>query len=200
MLGSPLRPLLVAVAAGLASCVCPSAAEALVERPAFASPEDAGRSFLAAVSRDNAAAEYRCLSEALKDEYGATLDAWILGRVEVREEIGAFLLSRAHRLDFLGVRITEQGLETRWGTGERPRIALLMVQQHYFDLYDEDGAVAGELLEEPPWRYLDRDGTTLTVEISDALPKRFPGFEGTTLFALGTEWKLRGFRSLDSGG
>ncbi len=198
MVRPPLLPLLLLPLLGLVSCTCPTEARLLVERPDFRSPEGTGRSFLAAVSRDDAPAEYRCLSEALKEESGATLDAWMIGRVEARREIGPFLLNRAHRLDYLGTVATEQGLLTRWGFGETPRLGLLMVPQHYFDLHGPDGPITGELLDQPPEHYLDADGRALRLEILDALPRRFRGFSETTRFELGTEWKLRSLRVFDS--
>ena len=184
--------------AGLASCACPAEARLLAERPDFRTPEAAGRSFLAAVSCDDAEAEYRCASEALKAELGATFDLWLIGRAELRDEVGELLLSRASSLDFLGVRVSEMGLLTLWGRGEEPLLGLWMVEQHYFDLYDDRGPVLGELLDQPPGGYLKQVGTRLVLEISDALPKRFPGFDEVRKFELGSEWKLRGLESFDS--
>ncbi len=172
----------------------------LVERPDFRTPEAAGRSFLAAVGCDDAAAEYRCLSEALKRDHGATLDAWVIGRVEARREIGGLVLSRASSLEFLGSRATEAGLLTEWGFGGRPRLGLLMVEQHYFDLYDDRGPLAGELLEQAPGAYLRSEGTRLILEIPGALPKRTPPLAEVVRLELGTEWKLRDLVALDSGG
>jgi hypothetical protein len=197
----PRRPLSTLLLAGLLlapACVCPAEAELLVARPDFASPEAAGRSFLAAVAEDDATAEYRCLSEALKREWGATLDAWMIGRVEARGEIGDGLLRRAMSLDYLGAEWTEDGVLTRWGTGARVRLGLVFVPQHYFDLLDEQGPRAGELLGGAPADYLESEGRTLRLEIPDALPRRFGGFDGVTRFELGTEWKLRRLVALDS--
>ncbi|RMH01188.1 MAG: hypothetical protein D6702_12005 [Planctomycetota bacterium] len=184
----------------LGACACPPEARLLAERPDFRTPEAAARSFLAAVACDDPKAEYRCLAEDLKRETGATLDAWMLGRVEARREIGEFLLGRALRLEHLASTPGEEGVRTVWGLGGRPRLGLLMVPQHYFDLYDAEGPLAGRLLDRPPAAWLKAEDGTLRLEIPGALPRRFPGFAGATRFELGTEWKVRRIEALDSRG
>lgn len=188
------------VLAGAAACACPPAARLLAERPDFRTPEAAARSFLAAVSCDDPAAEYRCLAESFKAEHGATLDAWMIGRVEARREIGGFLLGRASSLRFLGAEpdaLEAHGILTRWGLGERARLGLVFVPQNYFDLDGPDGPIGGSLLEQPPSAYLSQRDRSLLLELPDVLPGRFPDLAGATRLELGTEWKLRRLILLD---
>ncbi|MHC4380762.1 MAG: hypothetical protein ACYSU1_06710 [Planctomycetota bacterium] len=172
--------------------VCPPATQALVLAPSFHTPEDAGRSYFAAMACDDAGAEYRCFGEALKDEYGATLDLYLLARPAIREELGS-IVRHAWRLEPLRRQRAEPGLLVWWGYGDREVVGLLMQQQHYFDVTEEDGRRTGSLLELSPAEILDLESRRLSLELHDPVLRSLGSSEAITHFELGTEWKIADF-------
>lgn len=172
--------------------ICPPATQALVLAPSFSTPEDAGRSYFAAMACDDAGAEYRCFGEALKDRYGATLDLYLLARPDIREDLGS-VVRHAWRLEPLRQQRAEPGLLIWWGIGEREVVGLLMQQQHYFDVTEADGRRTGSLLELSPGELLRLESRSLSLELRDPVLRSLGDVEGITHFELGTEWKIADF-------
>lgn len=182
---------LLLAAPALPGCsACPAAAAELTAHPDYGSPAAAGRSFWAALGCDDARAEYGALGEALKRRHGATLDAWILARPGVREELGG-AVRFAHRLQPARELVTEDGVLVWWSAAGAERVGLLFHSQHYVELRLDDGREVGFSLPHPPGAYLKLEGTELLL----ALQAKDPVLRGVdparvSRVTLATEWKI----------
>ncbi|PCJ51800.1 MAG: hypothetical protein COA70_13605 [Planctomycetota bacterium] len=188
-------PILLLLALVPGACqVCPPATKALVLAPDFHNAENAGRSFFAAMSCNDAGAEYKCLSEPLKDRYGATLDLYLLARPQIREEIGT-TAGQAFRLKPLRVEQAEPGTLIWWGIGEREIVGLVMLPQYFYDVTESDGRRTGSILSQSPDELLQLQGRHLILDLSDSALRSLGGDPDISDFHLGTEWKIADFRS-----
>ncbi|HEX9793324.1 MAG TPA: hypothetical protein VGC54_05010 [Planctomycetota bacterium] len=175
----------------LASCqACPAEARALVLAPDFRSPETAGRTFLAGAGCDNASLEYRCLAEGLKEEYGATFDAYLLARPELREQLGgaaklAFALEAVRKEDFGPDQVL-----VWWAAAGAERVGLLMERQHFFDVETYAGRRIGAFLSAPPSEWIAKDGRRLRIDLEDSVIRTLDPADVRQL-VLGSEWKIR---------
>ncbi len=149
------------------------------------------RSFLAALSCDDPAREYESLAEALKRDRGATLDAWLLARQEIRAELGR-AADLAWRLEPLGPGREEAGgaVLQWWGRNGKPLVGFLLVPQHYLDLTLADGRHAGTFLDRPVAAWLALEGRQLRLELQDPVLRGVRPEEVRAL-VLATEWKIR---------
>ncbi len=171
---------------------CPPEARALVLRPDFSDPVAAGRSFLAAVGCDDARGEYLALGEPLKEEYGATLDVYLLGRKELRARLGS-LWRFAFHLEPLGTEPEGDGVLVWWGSAGRRRLGFLMVPQNFFDVTERNGEKRGAFLSAPPGAAVAIQGRRLTLELQDSVLR---GLDPRSIARLevGTEWKIAAVR------
>ncbi len=160
--------------------------------PDFSTPERAGRSFLCAWRAEETGTEYLGLAEDLKREFGATLDGYILYRQELADRAGLGSLF-THLLEVVEREEVEEGVLLWWGWKQRPRIGLLMVPQHYFDLSEAGGRDrrVGDFLDQTPGEVLILEGRHLSLELDNPAVRAATRFEALGAFHLGTEWKLR---------
>lgn len=194
MAGSKLRALLALTLAlaGSGCTACPPEAERLVLAPDFSSPETAGRSFWAAIACGEDVAAYKCLSEGLKREHGATLDAFLLYKGELEERYGR-AFRYAFRLQPLG-QPQGEGSRVRqwWGIDRQPLLALELEAQHFLDFYTRSSAAAdGDFLERPPGALLHWNGGQLCLDVPAGTRARFPELSALRQLTIGTEWKVR---------
>ncbi|MGB0952545.1 MAG: hypothetical protein ACPG31_04930 [Planctomycetota bacterium] len=171
---------------------CPPETRALVLAPNYRTAEDGGRSFLAAFSCDDSAAEYLCLGEALKETYGATMDLYLLARPEIREQLGRYA-GQAWRLEPTRTVRAEPGVVVWWGLGEREVVGLLMQQQYFFDVHETDGRRVGSILDRSPGDLLQIRSKSLLLELTDPALRSVGPPESISGFELGTEWKIADF-------
>jgi len=176
----------------LPSCAsCPPEAIARNLRPNFDTPIEAGKCFFAALACDQADAEYRCLSEDLKQSYGATMDAWLIARQDLRAEVGV-AISQAHKLKALSSEQHDEGMLVWWGLEENKLIGLIMHQQHYFDIYVTNGEKVGAFLDLPPSALIEIDGRRLRLELNNSLLRTMRNNSAVNKIIIGSEWKLGG--------
>ncbi len=186
-LSFPLLLLLILLCGGCQSC--PPATQALVLAPNFRTPEDAGRSFFAAIACNDAQAEYRCLGESLKETYGATLDLYLLARPQIRSQLGA-AAGQAWRLQVVEQSETPNGILLWWGLQQKPRLGLLFQAQSFYDITDITGRRTGALLAESPDHYLRVSGKHLAIELQHPALRSVRSQNPVQHFELGTEWKI----------
>lgn len=176
------------------SCqTCPVESQVLLAAPDFSGPEVAGRSFFAALGCDDGPAEYRAFGETLKERYGATLDLYLLGRAELRAELGV-AAGQAWRLEPLSTTRGEPGTWVHWGLGDTVYVSLLMLSQHYFEIVEDDGRRVGALLDQPPSGSFRREGRRLLLELEDPVLRSVGDGSRIAAFELATEWKIADFR------
>lgn len=188
-------PVLLALALIPGACqVCPPATKALVLAPDFQNAKLAGQSFFAAMSCNDAGAEYRCLGEPLKERYGATLDSYLLARPQIREDLGTNA-DQAWRLKPLRMEQAEPGTLIWWGLGEREIVGLVMLPQYFYDVTESDGRRTGSILEQSPNALLQLQDRRLVLDLSDAALRSLGADPDISDFHLGTEWKIADFRS-----
>lgn len=171
---------------------CPPETRVLVLAPDFQSPEAAGRSYLAAFACDDARAEYLCLGEALKKQYGATLDLYLLARPEIREQLGRYA-GQAWRLQPTRTVLGEPDPVIWWGLGDREVVGLRMQRQYYFDVLEADGRRTGAILDRSPGELLEIRSKNLLLDLTDPALRSVGPPESITGFELGTEWKIADF-------
>jgi hypothetical protein len=191
---APLPTLLLyLVALNLSACQsCPQAAQALVARPDFSSAENCAKSFFAALSINEIGAEYKCLGSELKQKYGATLDAYILGRPLLDEQLGS-TRKYAFQLEMMSRQNLEDGLELIWwGHNDKRLIGTLCSAQHYFSVQTSEGEF-GSLLGNEPSYYLEVDGKHLFVNVSDSIIRSLPDNQDISSFTIASEWKIADF-------
>ncbi|MDP7561157.1 MAG: hypothetical protein QF745_11530 [Planctomycetota bacterium] len=186
-------PLLLALLGAIlpACSTCQAEAKAYTLRPDFSTPEATGHSFLAALSCDNGPAEYACLSERMKRKHGATLDAWLIARVEIREEVG-WLIRQAFSLQPLSSESVPGGVLVWWGQSSQPLLGLVMEKQHFFDLYEREGRKFGSFLQNPP--PIRVEGKRLSVSLEDPVLRTVPEGAHLTGLTIGSEWKVLDFQ------
>lgn len=161
--------------------------------PDFHSAEQAGNSFFAALGCNEGGAEYRCFGEPLKERYGATLDLYLLGREELRRELGP-AVGQAWRLQPLGTTQGEPGVWVHWGLGERPMVSLLMQEQHYFEFREEDGRLVGAPLDGPASTLLRREGRNMILELNDPILRSLGDGSRVVGLTVASEWKIADYR------
>lgn len=189
------KPLPIFLLLGLlpgACQTCPPETRALVLAPDYRSATEAGRSFLAAFSCDDAKAEYRCLGEALKERYGATMDLYLLARPDIREQLGRYA-GQAWRLQPTRTVLAEPGLVVWWGLGEKEVVGLLMQSQYYYDIHEADGRRTGSILDRSPGDLLEIRGKRLILDLTDPALRSVGPPDAITGLELGTEWKIADF-------
>ncbi|MFT7517281.1 MAG: hypothetical protein ACI84O_001071 [Myxococcota bacterium] len=170
----------------------PQAAQALVERPDFGSAEKCAKSFFAALSIDDAQAEYTCFANDLKVKYGATFDAYLISRPQLNENLGS-TRKYAFRLEAMSQTETADGKQlVWWGYNDRRIIGTLCVAQHYFSVASSEGQ-HGALLEFAPQHYLSVDGKRIAANIDDPIIRSLPENEFITGFTIASEWKIADF-------
>jgi len=190
-------PLLLLLALLPGACqACPPATKALVLAPDFHNAEGGGKSFFAAMSCNDGAAEYRCLGEELKSRYGATFDLYLLARPEIRKDLGPYA-NRAHLLKPLRVEQAEPGILIWWGVGSREVIGLLMLPQYFYDVTESDGRRSGSILSQSPNQLLQLQGQRLVLDLADSALRSLGSDSDISDFHLGTEWKIADFRSTE---
>ena len=185
----PLLFLLLAASGGCAAC--PIESQVRVLAPDFHSPEEAGHCFLAAVACDEAQAEYRCLGEALKERYGATMDLYLLARPQMREEIGP-LARYADRLQPSRRVEREDGVLVWWQAAGAERMGMLFRAQAYFDVWLRDGRRKGTTVQLPLTDHLSIDRRRLKLELEDSVLR---GIDAADIDRVdfGLEWKIADF-------
>ena len=192
----PLLPTLL-VLLGAASCQSiPVEVHARALSPDFSTPIVAGQSFLAAVACNDARAEYLCFSETLKEEYGATLDGWILARESLQKEIGNDL-KHAHRLQPeaetpANFSDTEENI-VWWQYKGKRLLGLTMEAQIFFDVVQSGSEETGSFLDLPLSSFVAIKGDSLSLELKNSSIK---GLKANQLerLVLGTEWKITSFQ------
>tara|TARA_B100001750_G_scaffold228562_1_gene223126 strand:- start:1672 stop:2256 length:585 start_codon:yes stop_codon:yes gene_type:complete len=190
----PLLPTLL-VLLGTASCQSiPVEVHARALSPDFSTPIAAGQSFLAAVACNDARAEYLCFSETLKEEYGATLDGWILARESLQKEIGNDF-KHAHRLQPeppSSISDTEENI-VWWQYKGKRLLGLTMEAQIFFDVLQSGSQETGSFLDFPLSSFVAIKEDRLSLELKNSSIR---GLKANQLerFVLGTEWKITSFR------
>lgn len=192
-LGSPrlLAAALVLALPGIPSCsACPEAAAELTAHPNYFSPASAGRSFFAALGCDDAQAEYAGMSESLKQRHGATLDAWILARPTVRDELGS-AVRYAHLLSPAREEVVEGGVLVWWSAAGAERVGLLFQAQYFLDFLLEDGREIGFSLTKPPGAWMQLEGKKLALTLA-AENSVLRGMDPARVMRItvATEWKI----------
>ena len=181
----------------LTACATPPASvQLLAEHPNFQTPESAGRSFLAALSCDNARTEYLCMAEGLKREYGATFDKWLATRGQVLSELGG-AVKHAHRLKPVSAVEQNGGTLVSWVYGPH-ELQLLMTSQDYWGIETLEGEQWGAFLSKPIGETLTIKNRKLSIELSDSILRGFPAQTKVSRFIIETEWKVLGIDSADS--
>ena len=187
----PAVALCFSVLAALPSCSsCPEEAVELTAHPDYSTPNRAGASFFAAVGCDDAQSEYRAFGERLKQTQGADLAGWLLVRDAVREELG-FAVEQAHRLSARREEVREDGVLVWWGAVGAERVGLLMQQQHFVEIFTDDGRELGFQIGKPPSAWLKMEGKQLLIEMT-AENSVLRGLDPArvTRVTLGSEWKI----------
>lgn len=185
-----LAALLLALPALPACSACPAAAAELTAHPDYSSPERAGRSFFAALGCDEARAEHGAMGESLKQRHGATLDAWILARPAVREELGS-AVRYARLLEPSREEVVESGVLLWWSAAGAERVGLLFQAQHFLELELEGGRRVGFSLRQPPGNWLQLDGKKITLDFREENSVlRGVDPASVTRVTLATEWKI----------
>ncbi|MDP6962805.1 MAG: hypothetical protein QGF46_01410, partial [Planctomycetota bacterium] len=166
--------LLSLVAVSIPACQsCPQAAQAWVSRPDYSSAQGCASSFLAALSLDNIQAEYRCFGAGLKSKYGATLDAYIIGRPQLTKDLGS-LQQLAFNLQFISDSKNADGsVLTWWGLNQQPKIGIVCAPQSFFSI-DTNSTEYGALLQHPHQNYLDIEGKSINASITDSIIRSLP--------------------------
>jgi len=175
-----------------ASCAaCPPETYARVLAPDFDTPQESGRSFLAALACDAAQAEYACLGESLKRRYGASLDLYLLARPQLREELGS-TVRYADRLQPTREEPRPEGLLLWWSALGKERVGMLFEAQGYFDVTLDDGRRRGTTVELPLADYMELDRKRLLLELEDAVLR---GVDPAHIVHVefGLEWKIAEF-------
>ncbi len=185
-----LAALVLALPALPACSACPAAAAELTAHPDYSSPAAAGRSFFAALGCDEARAEYGAMGESLKRRHGATLDAWILARPGVREELGS-AVRYARLLEPTREEVLEAGVLLWWSAAGAERVGLLFQAQHFLELQLADGRRVGFSLPKPPgdWMSLERSQLALSLSAENSVLR---GVDPASVrrITLATEWKI----------
>ena len=182
---------------GAASCQSiPVEVHARALSPDFSTPIAAGQSFLAAVACNDARAEYLCFSETLKEEYGATLDGWILAREPLQKGIGNDL-KHAHRLQPEAETLatfsdTEKNI-IWWQYKDKRLLGLTMEAQIFFDVVQSGSEETGSFLDSPLSSFVAIEGDSLSLELKNSSIR---GLKANQLerLVLGTEWKITSFQ------
>jgi hypothetical protein len=119
------------------------------------------------------------------------LDAWLVARVAVREEVGG-MTQFAFTLQPLSSTQVPGGTLVWWGIANKPLLGLVMAEQHFFDLYDRGGRKFGSFLNESPPFHLQ--GRRLSLTLDNPILRTVP--EGTELtnLVVGSEWKVLDFQ------
>jgi hypothetical protein len=172
----------------------PPAAWAAALRPDFATAESTGHSFLAAWSAKETRTEHLCLATALKEELGATYDAYILARPQLELEIG-WVGRHAYRLELVATETVGQDQLLWWGTQQQVYLGMRMTQQYYFEFQEEGGRRRrpGSYLSKAPAQYLQLNGRDLELFLSDPAIRSAGQLEGIRSFEIASEWKIREF-------
>ena len=189
--------LLLVLACLLPACAsCPTGAAVRILRPNFDTPQESGACFLAALACNKPDSEYLCLSEDLKRKHGATLDGWILARQDIRADAGV-AINRAHTLLAIEERQHPEGIVVWWGFNEKPLLGLLMQQQHYFDIYVDQGNKVGAFLDAAPAQLIEVEGQRLRLALEDSLLRTLGTDPAVTKLVIGSEWKVGGVLAAD---
>ncbi|MBC8371911.1 MAG: hypothetical protein H8E25_18060 [Planctomycetes bacterium] len=185
--------LLILVALQLPACQsCPQAAQALVERPNFDSAEKCAKSFFAALSIDDAQAEYKCFARDIKRKYGATFDAYLLSRPQLDEQLGS-TRRYAFNLEVLSTTLMANGATLIWwGHNGKRIIGTACVAQHYFSVETTEGQY-GSLLEVAPRNFLTVDGKRMIIDLNNPIIRSLPNTESISAFEIASEWKIADF-------
>lgn len=162
----------------------------MTARPDFATPARAGASFFAALGCDDARAEYRAFGDRLKREYGADLAAWLLVRDGVREELGA-AVRHAHRLSASREEVRDDGVLVWWSAAGAERVGLLMQQQHFVQIFTDEGRELGFAIAAPPGAWMELEGKRLVIEMAaENSVLRGLDLARVTRVSLASEWKI----------
>lgn len=189
----PRRLALLLLAGAPACATMPPENWALALRPDFSSPEAAGRTFLSAWSVEEMRTEYLALAEDWKAEVGGTLDAYLIARPHIADQVG-WVGSHAWRLEPLRTDLRPDGTRIVWWglPGGTPRVGLEMVAQHYLEFEGADGQRPGSYLTAPPEQWIGFEGALFWMEVEDASVRSAARLDGIRRVELGTEWKIRG--------
>ncbi len=162
----------------------------MVAHPDYSTPSSTGASFFAALGCDDAAGEYRAFGEQLKREHGATYDAWLLARTEVREELGG-ALKHAHRLVVAREEVREDGVLVWWSALGKDQVGLLMQRQHFLEIVEDDGRRLGMPLTQPPGAWLTLEGKELRIQMAAQDPV-LRGLDPARVarVSIASEWKI----------
>ncbi len=183
----------IALLSAPACQTCPPSSQILVAAPDFHSAEQAGRSFFAALGCDDGRAEYLAFGEPLKERYGATLDLYLLGRQDLRKELGP-AVGQAWRLEPIGTTQGEPGQWVHWGLGKRVVVSLLMQEQHYFEFREDDGRLVGAPLNGPASTLLRKEGRSMLLEINDPILRSLGDGSRVVGLTVASEWKIADYR------
>jgi hypothetical protein len=164
-------------------------------RPDFSSPEASGRSFLVAWSLEQPETEYLALSEAWKAEVGGTLDAYILARPQIEQQVG-WSGKHAWRLQPVRREVGPRSMVLWWGLDESkdPLLGMVMVPQNYLEFEEAGGAGKrpGSYLEGELDEFYGIEGSLLWIEVEDSSARMASRLPKIGRIELGTEWKIRG--------
>jgi hypothetical protein len=172
----------------------PPEAWAAALRPDFSTPTSTGTSFLAAWSAKETRTEHLCLSAALKQDLGATYDAYLLARPELEQEIG-WVGRHAFGLEILESEIAGPDVVLWWGSGKKIYLGMRMTQQHYFEFREQGGRLRrpGSYLPKAPAEYLELHGSELELFLKDPAIRSAGKLDSIQSFELASEWKIREF-------
>ena len=124
------------------------------------------------------------------------MDGWILARHDIRAEAGV-AINRAHTLLAIEERQHAEGIVVWWGLNEKPLLGLLMQQQHYFDIYVDQGNKVGAFLNAAPEQLIEVEGKRLRLELTDSLLRTLGTDPAVTKLVIGSEWKVGGVLAAD---
>lgn len=201
--------LLATAFAALGACnSCPPETRARILAPDFHTAEGTALSFLAALSCDEPQAEYLCFGEALKDQYGATLDLYLLARPSLLSRIGP-MYRYADSLTLSRNEPTANGVRLWFRGAGAERVGFDLSAQYYFEVYLSNGTRKGAFLDKVPSSfvspatpptimgapkriYFGVERKAMVVEIESSVirgisPDEIEGFE------IRTEWKIADF-------
>lgn len=184
-----LLPLLAAALPLLTACsACPRESRSLLARPDFSTPAASLRVLLTAISCDDARSEYLCLGETLKRQYGATYDAWLLGREDLFGE-HPLLRSLARHLEADSIEATDPARTLFWFEAGGRTFGLLFERQRFWEIETEDGRRPGGFLDPTALLPLTLEGRRLVLTLTDP---QFRAILPANIRSLriGEEWKL----------
>jgi hypothetical protein len=169
-------------------CLAPAPDARFLRFPSFETPEAAFETLRAALRADDPALEYRCFSQAFRENYGLQgADSWRIARARIlREHPEIRWVARARLRE-----TTRPAPDRRAGIasvlGRRFRVEF--VREEFFELTRADGTRIDDYLERPLRAHLSAEGERLRLDLADPRFRDLP-LEEVERLLVGAEWKI----------